>query len=234
LEKKKKTKKSRRKKLLYWLLVDLLVVGVVCGLLFWRPSQYNPVVSTAMAGDDDEVHPYLSHQLAPALYNGAQSQRSFEMELLDKGLTEAISDEMWPQQAEGISFYAPAVVFKPGRILLMGTADIEGAGFVVTVELQPEIDDGGLININVSKVKIGAMNITPLAKMMGQKMYRQRVESMEVDTEDIRTKIAASLFNAEAFDPVFQVEDKWVRLKEIEIIDGKVLARLDPAKPPRR
>ena len=229
-EKKKKPRKSRRRKLLYWLLIDLVVAATVIGLLFYKPSQYNPVASTAVAGDGGRVHPYLHRDLYSTLYNGAQRQRPFEMVVLDKPLNEAIAQARWPQQAEGITFSAPEVLFRPGRIVLMGTADLEGAKFVITIELEPRTEDQGLLNIHVAKIKIGAMNITPLAKMIAKRMYQERLETVPVDTNAIQTKIAASLLNVEPFDPVFKIDDKWVRLESCEITEGKLVARLVPAK----
>lgn len=228
-EKKKKPRKSRRRKLLYWLLIDLAVAAIVIGLLLYKPSQYNPVISTSVASDGERVHPYLHRDLGSTLYNGAQRQRPFDMTVHDTLLNEAIALAKWPQQAEGVTFYAPEVLFRPGRIVLMGTADLEGAKFVITIELEPEIDEQHLLSINVAKIKVGAMNITPLAKMMARRMYQQRLETVPIDTEALQTKIAASLLNQEPFEPVFEVDDKWVRLQSIEITEGKLVARLVPA-----
>jgi hypothetical protein len=66
--------------------------------------------------------------------------------------------------------------------------------------------------------------------MMGKKMYRQRLEEGSVDLEDLRTKIAASLFNEEPFEPVFLIEDKRIRLTGFEITEGKLVARFVPVK----
>jgi len=224
-------KRSKRRKLIYWLLIDVVVAAAVFALLLHKPSRYHPVTSTLPSDSNGrEVHPYVSHDLMPALYNGAQRQRPFEMVVLDQALNEAIARERWPQESDGIAFSSPEVLFVPGRVILMGTANVEGAGFVVTVELGPQLSEQGYLNLVVDKVKIGAVNITPLAKMMAKKMYRERLEDGPVDTEDIRTKIAASLLNGEPFEPVFLVDDKWVRLQSFEIAQGKLIARLVPAK----
>lgn len=222
-----KRKKSRRKKLLIWLLVDAIVLATVLGLLFHRPAGYNPIV--APPADDGSVHPYVHRELYSTLYNGAQSQRPFDLEVLAEPLNEAIAQAGWPQESEGIALSAPEIVFAEGRIVLMGTADIEGAEFVVTIELRPRVDDQGLLNVSVTKVKIGAMNVTPLAKMVARKMYRDRLALAPVDTEDLRSKIVASLLDEQPFDPVFRFEDKWVRLKEFDITPGRILAKLVPA-----
>lgn len=230
-----KPKKPRRKKLMIWLGVDLVVAAIVICLLLYKPAQYHPVMSPAATDPNGQrVHPYLSHELMPTLYNNAQDREPFEMEVLDQRLNEAIAQTGWLQESGGIKLSAPAVAFTPGRVVLMGTADIEGAGFVVTVEIGPQILKDGRLNLVVEKVRIGVMNITPLAKMMGKKMYRERVEAGGVDIDDWRTKIAASLLSEEPFEPVFPVDDKQIRLTGFDITRGKLIARLVQVPKARR
>jgi hypothetical protein len=227
-------KKSKRRKLLYWLLLDGMVAVVVLVLLLYRPSQYHPLASALPPDPNGEPVPrYITHDLAPKLYNGAQSQRPFEMLVLDKRLNEAIARQKWPQESGGVVLSAPQVLFVPDRIVLMGTATIEGARFVLTIKLSPQLDEKGCLNLVVAKVKVGAMNVTPLARMMAAKMYKERLEMGAADTDDIRTQIAASLLNEEPFDPVFLIDDKWVRLKGFTLTSGQLVAQFVPA-PPRR
>ena len=225
-------KKSRRRKLLIWLGVDLLIAALVCALLLYKPSRYHPVAPAHSDPNGRQVDAYLYRDLSSNFYNNAQKQRPFEMAVLDKALNQAVAQLKWPQESGGVTLLAPQVFFTPGRITLMGTAQVEGADFVVTIEFGPRLDDQGQLNLLVEKVKVGAMNVTPLAKMMAKRMYKERIESVSVDMQDLRTKIAASLFNEEPFDPVLQIEDKWVRLKGFDLTDGKLTARFDRAPPP--
>jgi len=225
-----KKKKSKYRKLLYWLLVDVLVAVVVIALLLHKPARYHPVVRSADS-DSNRVHPYIHRDLASTLYNGAQSQHPFDMEVLDASLNEAIAQAKWPQESGGITFSAPEILFQPGRIVLMGTADIEGAELVITIELEPRFSDEGLLSIGVETVKIGAMNITPLAKMIARQKYQEYLETVPTDTTDIRAQLAAALLNEESFEPVFEVEDKWIRLKTISIVPGKLAVHFVPAQP---
>ena len=228
-----KRKKSRRRKILLWLGVDLFIAAVVFALLLHKPSRYHPPAPARTDPNGQEVDPYLHRDLWSKFYNGAQRQRPFEMVVLDKALNQAIALSRWPQESSGVTLSAPEVIFSPGRIVLMGTAKIEGADFVMTVEFGPQMDDQGNLNLLVEKVKVGAMNITPLAKMVAKKMYRERLETAAVDMQDIRTKLAASLFNEEPFEPVLKVEDKWVRLKSFDLTDGQFTAQIVPAPPSR-
>ena len=220
-------KKARRNKLIRWLLVDLAVAAIVFALLLYRPGRYKPISSDNY--EKGEVSPYLTNNLSPAIYNGTQRAEPFDVVITQEGLNDIISRANWPMESEGVLLYAPAALFVPGRLVLMGTADAKGVEFVVTIELEPKIDEEGLLNLQVTKVKVGAMNITPLAKIMAKKMYAQRIAASGVDTKALETKIVGSLLNDEPFEPVFSIDEKKVRIEKITIEKEKLLAHLVPA-----
>ncbi len=230
---KEKKKKSRLRRLFYWLLIDITVAAIILVLLFHKPALYNPSMPSNSSTDNEAVHPYLSHELAPKFYNEAQDQEPFEMEILDEAFNEAIALMTWPQEHEGATFSAPEVLFVSGRVILMGTATIEGVDLVVTIELKPRWDQERYFGIDVETVKVGAMNLTPLAKMIAKRQYQQRLETIPIDTSRLGAKVAAALLNEESFDPVFEVEDKWVRLVGVEIEQGTLTASFVPAENPR-
>ena len=221
-------KKAKYRKLVCWLFVDLSVAAVVFALLLYTPGLYNP----AVIGPDDykkgQVHPYLTH-LSSEFYNGAQRSEPFKLVVTQNGINEIITRSNWQKESEGIILSAPAVLFVPGSIVLMGTAHIKGVEFIVTIALEPRVDEQGLLNLEVAKVKIGAMNITPLAKMMAKRMYAQRIATAPIDTEALPTKIAGSLLNDEPFKPVFRAENKKVRVEKITIAEEKLILHLVPA-----
>jgi len=212
-------------------LIDLAIAIVLLVLLLYRPGRYKPYKVAPISGTKGEVSPYLTHDLLPQLYNGAQRREPFDLVVIQEGINETIARYKWPQESEGIIFSAPIVLFVPESIILMGTANIKGVDLVITIVAEPVIDEDGLLLLDVTKVKIGAMNITPLAKLLGKRMYAERLATMPVDTKDLRTKIAASLLNDEPFEPVFYVPDadKKVRVEEIFITQGQLIARLVPA-----
>ncbi len=221
-------KKARYKKLICWLLVDLTVAAVIFALLLYTPGLYKPAGNDPTSYKKGQVHPYLTH-LSSELYNGAQRGKPFELVITQKGINEIITWSRWPKESEGIMFSAPAVLFVPGSIVFMGTAHITGVEFVVTIALEPKIDEQGLLNLQVAKVKVGAMSITPLAKMMAKKMYAQRLATVPIDTEALQTKIAGSLLNDELFEPVIRVENKKVRVEKITVAEEKLTLHLVPA-----
>jgi len=222
-------KKSRRKKLVFWLLIDLAAAAVVFALLVYRPSRYDPADFDSFNHEQGQVSPYLTHELSPQLYNNSQRGEPFDLVVTQDGINEIVAGLGWPKYSEGIMLYAPAVLFVPGSAVLMITANIKGVELIITIELEPKINERKLLNLHVVKVKVGAVNITPLARMMGKKMYAERLATMPVDTEALQTKIVASLLNEEAFKPVFSVEDNKVRVEKITVYKEKLTARLVPA-----
>jgi len=223
-----RARKKRHKKLIRWLLIDLAVAAIIFALLLHRPSRYDPVEVGLADHEPGQVSPYLT-RLSAEYYNGAQRRRPFDLVVTEQGINEALAQSNWPVESEGIWFSAPAVSFVPGSIALMGTANVRGVDFVITIELSPKVDEGGRLNLQVTKVKIGAMNITPLAKMIAKKMYTERLAAVPVDAEHWRAKIAAALLNGEPFDPVFPAEDKNVRLDRVTVEQGRLILRLIPA-----
>ncbi len=222
-------KKARFKKLVIWLLVDLAIAAIIFALLLYRPGRYKPAEFSSGNYKRGQVSPYLTNELSPKIYNNTQRGKPFELVVTQKGINDIIARFNWPMESEGILLYAPAVLFVPDIVVLMGTVDVKGVELVVTIELEPKINEQRLLNLHVGKMKVGAMNITPLAKMMAKKMYTQRINALDVDTEAVQAKIAASLLSDEPFEPVFEIDDKEVRIEKITIAEEKLLLRLVPA-----
>ncbi len=222
-------KKSKLRKLFFWLIVDVIVLITVFTLLLYKPRRYNPAVFDAGNAEQGQVSPYLTHDLSPQLYNGTQRGEPFDMVITQDGINEIIAWSGWPKESEGIILSEPAVLFVPDCIVLMGTANVKGVDFVVSIEVKPGIDEQKLLNLRVSKVKIGAMNITPLAKAMAKKMYERQVNTMQVDRDSLQNKIVASLLNEEAFEPVIKVDGRKVSIREIAISDQQLLLHMVPA-----
>ncbi len=222
-------KKKRLKKLLCWLVVDLSVAFIIFALLLYKPGIYNPLNSTNPS-ESNEVSPYFL-KLSSEINNKAQSGRPFEIVVTQDALNDIINKADWPIESEGILLYAPAAVINPDTVILMGTAKFQGIDFVVTIELQAKINEAGLIQIGLAKIKVGAVNITPLAKITAKKMYEDKIAAVgDLDLDDWRTKVAASLLNDEAFNPVFEVQGHNVKVEKIRIEQGAITASLIPQK----
>ena len=225
----KDRKKTRWKKLVIWLSVDLVVVVIVLALLLHTPGRYAPADIDSLDRDPGQVSPYLTHELSPQFYNGVQRGKPFELVIQQKGINEIVAGWGWPRMSEGIMLYAPAVLFVPDSVVLMGTVSVKSVEFVVTIVLDPKINEDGLADLRITAVKVGAMNITPLAKLIARKMYAKRIGTVHVDTKAIEAQIAASLLNGEPFEPIFEVDKRKVRIESITVEKEKLTARLVPA-----
>ena len=230
-----KVRKKKKFKKRYWLFLDLALAIIILALLFYKPARYRPSNTSPAGNNQDQVSPYLTNVLLPQLYNGAQLDEPFDLDINQKGINETIARYKWPRESNGVILSAPTVFFVPDSIVLMGTASIRGAELVITVVAKPMLDEKGLLNLWVDKVKIGAMNITPVARLLAKRMYAERVETVPVDLNDLRAKIATSLLNEEPFEPILNVRDifddmdKKVRMEKITIAQKKLTIRLVPA-----
>jgi uncharacterized protein YpmS len=231
-------KKAKFKKRVYLLLIVSVIVSAIViavfALLLHRPSYYKPLD----LAHSKEVSLYLTHELLPELYNGAQLQEPFNLVVTQMGINDIVARFDWPKEFGSISFSAPMVFFVPDRIMLMGIVSLKGAEFVATVVAEPSLDAEGLLNLQVVSVKLGAMDITPLAAVLARRIYQQSVvRSVEpqglsvgkrIDADDLRAKVIASLLDGQPFEPVFKIEDKKVQLEKITLELGKLTIRLVP------
>lgn len=222
------SKKSRVKRLIRWLFIDLVVVVIVFGFLKCRPSRYQPLGPHVGNYEPGQVSQYLTHKLSPQFYDGLQRRKPFNLVVTQDGFNDIISRAGWPMQSNGLLLHAPAALFVPDTVVLMGTANFKGMEFVITFEVGPKIDEKGLLNLQVKKVKIGAMNITWPAKEIAKKMYTERLAVYDIDEKALQTRIASSLLNGEPFEPVFEVDGKKVQVEKIDINQGELIMHFVP------
>ena len=221
LENRKKTKFKR----LYCLFAGLAAVILLFALLLlYEPAVFNPPNTI----DDNQVSPYLTHVLSPQLYNGVQRAEPFDLIITEDGINDVITRCGWPRQTGGITFSVPVVFFVPDAIVLMGQVSVGGAEFVVTVVSKPCLNEADLLNLRVARVKLGAVNITPLARVIARRIYLQQVVGSGSDAETLSARIAASLLDGEPFEPVFEIDDKKVRIRKLTITQGKLTVYLVP------
>ena len=233
----RKKKKRNPKVIALWLTLDITVLVVVLVLLFHKPQAYQPGQYGLSLRDPNQVGQYLPY-LASELYNGCQTERPFDLWIAEKPANQVIAgaewepeDERqgyWPRHHDGILFDTPVVACDPNRVTIMGELQLQGAKLVVSIEIVPIFDAGGMLNLHVDSVKVGALNVTLLARVTAQKMYQQRLEQGPV-FDDLRTRIAGSLLNNEPFEPVFPIDGRMVRLTQVHLKDEALGLRFEPA-----
>jgi len=221
----KNRKKTNFRRIYYPLIGLAMVLLLFTSLLLYEPVVFNPPEIV----DTNQVSVYLTHVLSPQLYNGVQWQEPFDLIVTEEGINDIIARSGWPMQTGGIRFSAPTVFFIQDTIVLMGQISAAGVEFVLTVVGRPSLDEAGLLNLRVAKVKLGAVGIRPLAVIIARKMYLQQTADSGFDAEHIIAKIAASLLDGKPFEPVFEIDNEKVRISKITITQGKLTVHFVPA-----
>ena len=220
--------KKSKKAWLHWLLICLAACVLIFALLLHIPARFSP---PQIAGNKKLVSPYLTNELLPALYNGSQLGKPFDLTITEDGVNDIIARSGWPKDFGRLNILSAMVFFSPGRIELMGTVTLSSVDSVVTVAVEPQIDSKGLLNLKMAKVSVGAVNITPFANLIIAEICPARFSKAAVDGKNIGAEIFASLLNNKPFNPVFKIHDRKVRLTNLSIEQNKLTARLLPLVP---
>ncbi|MHC4388875.1 MAG: hypothetical protein ACYSX1_09730 [Planctomycetota bacterium] len=228
--KKRISKKLRRIYLFAGLLVSAVILLL---LLLHRPGRYNP----PELANKKEVPEYLTHHLGQTINNGVQLGEPFDLPVDQNKINEVMAwyhEHEWSQQLGDLGYSAPEAFFSRDTITLMGAITVAGRQFFITVVGRPAVDQNGLLNLRLKKIKIGAVNITPIARIIARRAYQRRLRTKPMDEDDIRAGIWASVLYDKPFDPVFKVkdvsggEDRKVRVGKVVIIEGKLTLHLVP------
>lgn len=194
-------------------------------MLLYTPSGFHqpqPIVGK-------EVSIYLTHVLSPKLYNGAQLQEPFDLEVTEEGINDIVARSDWPKQSQSSSFLTPEVSFEQDTITIIGAVILKGVRFLVTIEIEPAVNGDGLLDLAVTKVGVGAVNITLPARIIATKMYRHQSRTTEVNSEETLAKIAGALLDGQPFEPVFRVKENEIRVESVKIIKNKLTIAFVPA-----
>lgn len=191
-------------------------------LLFYKPAYSIP----PEAIESTEVSPYLTHILLPQFYNSMQRNEPFDMTITDSGINDIIVRSQWPKEINGLSLMPVKLFFVRDNIVLVTTVNTGKVKFVITIFIQAMLDENGLLNLQIQKIKAGAVNITFLAKIIVRKLYQSDI--LEINSGRVDEQIAASLLDGVPFEPVFEIEDKKVRIQKITIEQGDLKLSLMP------
>ena len=209
------------------LLISVLVIVVltiIAILLLHKPSGFDP----PEAIEDKQVSKYLTHVITQDLYNGAQRAEPFDLVVTEEGIRDIIARLEWPKQLGEISFPVPEIKFEPGKIVLRGTVNAETVELFVVIEAAAWVDEQKLLHLNVTKVKVGAVSLTTVAKLVAQAIYNNETTRRQLDAEDTRVKIMGALLRDVPFEPVFEIDKSKVRIDRITIQTQKVIIHFVP------
>ena len=225
----KRGKKRRVRKRIFLVSFAVLVGLIVLLFLMFKhnPDYYKPLATK----NSEEVNPYFTHYLAPEFYNNIQLDKPFELVVPQKELNEMITDGatlnfQWPVNLNGASFDAPAVIFMQDRIVLMGKVVFAKMSFVVTIIAEPVMDEQGFIVLNIRQVRVGTVNVTAIAAMVADGIFKNKIQKHEND--DWIKGLAAACLSNTPYEPVFECNEIEVRIVGVELADKKLTLRFQP------
>lgn len=226
----RKTRPRKRRALklsLLTLVGSIIILTIIVILLLHKPSDYEPPQTI----NDKQVSKYLTHVISQDLYNGAQAGEPFKLVIAEEGISDIIARSDWPKQAGEASFAIPEVKFEPDSILLQGMVSLDTVELFVVISGTGYIDEQGLLHLDVTRVKIGAVSITTVARLIAAAIYNNEATRRQLQEDDWRARIMAALLLNIPFEPVFEIEGSKVRIKNVKIETGKIILHFVPEKP---
>jgi uncharacterized protein YpmS len=218
-------KKNKFKKYLWpaiTLALTLLVIALV--LTAYRPGRYAPV----RIADQNQVSPYLTHQLMPTIYNNAQLDKPFEVIITQQGLNDIVARLPQPIRLHNITLADPQVFLMSERIVLMAAVRAKPIDFFVTIELNPTINERGLLNLHINNIKLGMVNVTAVAKLIGDKAYSNWLTTTGTEPNNFAAQVCRSFLRDKPFEPVFEIRGKTLRLTKINVETKGIVVQLNP------
>ncbi|MGA2172972.1 MAG: hypothetical protein ABSG82_08205 [Sedimentisphaerales bacterium] len=219
-------KKAKLKKY-FWTAtaVALTLLVLILVLTVHKPGRYAPL----KIADQNQISRYLTHHLLPTLYNGTQLGEPFEVVITQAGLNDIIARSPWPIKLQNITLVDPQVILLPQQIILMATVKTNPVDLVATVELNPTINTLGQLNLHISSVKFGEIDITAVAKLIGDKAYSDWLSATGTEPNNIAARICRSLLNDEPFEPSFEFSGQSLRLWKIKAAANQITVFIIPA-----
>ena len=219
---------KRRRYIVGLVIAILLLLGILLSLMVtFRPLAYKPVKPVG----PEQVSPYLTHKLGPDIYNNLQMDEPFRVLVAQEGINDIISRWEWPYQAGRASISTPMIVFDDDTLILMASVKIAKIPTVVTVSFKPELDEKGLLILNLEHITAGILNITPLARAVTSVAIRNELEYVtEEDNMRWLEDLRDALLENKAYDPVFPVYEDSIRVEEVKLVKGQLTLLFTPVE----
>jgi len=227
-------KKFRKK--ICWLPLSLLPAVILLALLLHKPAGYQKPQPERYKNQKTELSQKLTNQLIPNFYNQIQYDKPFDLAIDENSLNELITHHphvsgrySWPIHTPEITIHKPKVTLSKDTVTLTALVEKDGFKIVLTLRAKPKINKNNMLNLNISAVKIGALNITPIASLIAKHMFKKRIENEYLNPNEMNTKIIAAILVNKPFAPALEVKDRLVRLEKITITKNSLSLRLNPS-----
>jgi hypothetical protein len=230
MKSKKVNKKVKLNRVLYILGGAIAVMVILMLLMCYNPYNFalELPVGNSSAVTTSQVDPYFTHTVLPKIYNGAQLQQPFDVNVTQEGINAILTSSQWTKTANGITFNTPQVFFTPEGIVLIDHAVFNGSDFTVTIVGKPVFKKDNLMNLTLKEIKVGALPVTAIAKLIVAGCYKNAVPEIGEAQNDWPDKIATSLLNDKPFDPTFNIDGKKIRIDSVILGDQEIVIHFVP------
>ncbi len=223
-----KNKKGRYRRHSVILVVGSFVLTAAIVLIlsvFYTPTSYQP--TPRLQGG--QVSPYLTHTLGPEFFNQVQLDKPFRLVVEQAGLNEILASQSQPLTTGGFTLDLPAVQITPSTVKLMAQADYSGLSCILSVKSRPAMTLDGKLNLNIDSVNLGVIPVTSLAASLARTYAQEYIVS---DSDPSIAQIVEGVLNNKPFDPVLNVSNYAIRLKELTLENGRIILLLVPEPKP--
>lgn len=223
--------KKRKLKIFAAVFLAIIVLLIITVALVTLSALSKSDYSTPQNTDTNQVSPYLTHYLAPEFWEGVQNGKEFEILVKQDGFNDIIARDSavnggWPTNFDPMMIYAPQVIFEPEQLVIYGKIDYMGLEVYLTALVIPKLTDDGKLMVNVKKVQAGKLNVTTFAFAAAKSYLKENNADFELLSTD--EKMIYSIINNQAFDPVFRIGDKIVRLMDFKLQQETLWLKFKP------
>ena len=188
--------------------------------LFRTPRYYRAVKPVT----GEQVSQYLTNHILPELHNKSQYDQPFDLVLSEQGINDIIARHVDSNSLLQSGLSDISVVFKKGRILLIGKTVYYGFDFIVTLVLKPGIDKKGQFFLCVSEVQAGSSRIPFIGEAVKRRILRELTDFLNKNIADS----TEALLNNHRIEPVFSLNHRRLRVDKITIQDKELMIHFLP------
>jgi len=213
---------SYLKKTAPFTLVSVAVVVFLCALIFHTPKP----LQNWPRQRSNQISRNLTHILATNLFANLQKNEPFQLRLSEDNINEMLSHAGYPEKQNDTVIHQPRVILLERTLVCMVNMDYKGLKFSVTAEIVPFLNKDGLLEIDISKVRIGALPVTFLAK----KVYSDRYANHSANPakQNWQKKLEKALFTDTPVEPVLEIYQRRIRITSVRITDGNIKVEFAP------
>jgi hypothetical protein len=205
-----------------FMLIFIVILIFIFALIFHTPEP----LKNWPGEKKSQISKSITHMLATTLFINLQRDKAFHLDFSEDNVNEILSHLEWSKKKNGAVIHQPRILFPEERLVCMANVDYKGFRFSVTVELIPYLNTDGLLEIDISKVRIGALPVTPIARKILADNYANR--TADPAKPDWQKKLEKALFTDAPAEPVFKILERKIRITGLHITDQTLKTKLIP------